>query len=278
MSSNYKKSSNSSREEEDVTEIDLGRVFRAIWNNFIFVIFGTLAGGLIALVITALLISPTYRSGFSAYINNHSSTDAADTLTSGDTSAAQSLAYTYAKIMSSRAVLEEAAASCGLDTKYEDELSGFVETSVEENTQLVDLYVTMEDPDEAYQFAKAIEEVAPSYVSNVVEGSSMKIVTDATLPTHRYGPRTKRNVAVGAVLGFLVMVLFFAIRDIMDKRVRSAEELEELFEVPVIGTIPNLQSAAGGRYKYYGKYESEYEKYYSTKDTGKGGRKHAGEK
>ena len=106
----------------------------------------------------------------------------------------------------------------------------------------------------------------------------MKIVTDATLPTHRYGPKTKRNVLLGAVLGFLVMVLFFAVRDIMDKRVRNVEELESLFEIPVIGTIPNLQSASGGKYKYYGNYESEYERYYTTKSSDAGGRKHGAEK
>jgi capsular polysaccharide biosynthesis protein len=275
MSSTYKKGSGVSKGEEDVVEIDLGRVVRAVWHNFIFVIFGTLAAALITLIVTAFFISPTYRAGFSAYINNRRSNESADTLTSGDTSAGQSLAYTYAKIMSSEAVLKEAAEKSGIDSKYRENITDYVETSVEQNTQLVDLNVTLGDPDEAYQFAKAIEETAPAYVSNVVEGSSMKIVTGSTLPTHRYGPRTKRNVLLGAAVGFLLMVLFFALRDILDKRVRSAEELEEMFEVPVIGTIPNLQSAAGGKYKYYGKYESDYEKYYTTKKSDAGGRKNA---
>ena len=263
MSSRYNKNE---KNREEVEEIDLGRLFGAVWHNFVFVVFGTLVGGLIALVITAFFIHPTYRSSFSSYVNNHSASDTASTLTSGDTSAAQSLAYTYANIISSQSVLEEAEQKAGLSYPYEGGLDGFVQTSVESNTQIVNVNVTMEDAEEAYRLAKSIEEVAPSYVANVVEGSSMKIVTEAQMPTHRYGPNMKRNVAVGAALGFLLMILNFAVRELIDKRIKSAEDLEEIFGVPVIGTIPNMQSAGGKKYKYYG----GYEKYYSTKREEKG--------
>lgn len=267
MSTSYQKTV----KNQDEVEIDIGRLLGAVWHNFVFVIFGTLAGGLIALVITAFLIHPTYRSSFSSYINNHSSTDVASTLTNGDTTAAQSLAYTYAKIISSQSVLEEAAQKAGLDYSYEGGLKEFVQTSVEDNTQLVNVDVTMGDAEEAYQLAKAIEEVAPSYVSNVVEGSSMKIVAEAQMPTHRYGPRIKRNVAIGGVLGFLLMVLIYVIRELMDKRVKSTEDLEEMFDIPVIGTIPNILSAGSSRSKYYGRYDRKYGSYYTTKRADKGG-------
>lgn len=255
MSSRYNKNG---KNREEVEEIDLGRLFGAVWHNFVFVVFGTLVGGLIALVITAFFIHPTYRSSFSSYVNNHSASDTASTLTSGDTSAAQSLAYTYANIISSRSVLESAEQKAGLTYPYEGGLDEFVQTSVEDNTQIVNVNVTMEDAEEAYRLAKAVEEVAPSYVSDVVEGSSMKIVTEAQMPTHRYGPNVKRNTAVGAVLGFLVMVLIFAVRELIDKRIKSAEDLEEMFDIPVIGIIPNLQSADSGKYKYYGRDDRNY--------------------
>lgn len=261
MSTSYQKTV----KNQDEVEIDVGRLFGAVWHNFVFVIFGILAGGVIALVLTVFLIHPTYRASFSSYVNNHSASDVASTLTNGDTTAAQSLAYTYAKIISSQSVLKEAAQKTGLDYPYEDGLGRFVQTSVEDNTQLVSVDVTMGNAEEAYKLAKAIEEVAPSYVSNVVEGSSMKIVAQAQMPTHRYSPHIKKNVAIGAVLGFLLMVLFYVVRELMDKRVKNAEDLEELFDVPVIGTIPDILSAGNKRSKYYGRYGQKYETYYTAK-------------
>ncbi|MGI6118359.1 MAG: YveK family protein [Bilifractor sp.] len=239
---------------EREVEIDLGKMFRVIGHNMPIILLGALVCGLISLLITAFLIKPTYRTGFTAYVNNHSSSDTTSSLNSGDTSAAQSLAYTYAAIMSSRAVLTDAAKQAGLDYSY-SELSGFVTTSVQEDTQLVNLNVTMQDPEEAYHLAKVIENIAPDYIADTVEGSSMKIVSGSVLPTKRYSPSYSRNITIGAVLGFLVMMLIFIIRELTDKRIKNSDTLEEQFGIPVIGTIPNYGEASSGKtYKYYGKY------------------------
>ena len=239
--------------DSDVVEIDLGRLMKAILRKFWLVILLAFIVGTATLAVNEFLIDPTYRSYFTAYVNNHSQSgsDQTTTLTSGDTTAAQSLAYTYAAIMSSRSVLEDAAKDAGLDYEY-SELEGFVSTEVQSDTQLVNVYVTMKDPDEAYELAKAIESVAPDYVSDIVEGSSMKIVTEAEIPEGTYTPHVGRNTVVGAVLGALIAIVWIVILELTDTRVKSEDQLTEMYGISVIGSIPDYETASSGNSKSYG--------------------------
>lgn len=238
---------------ETSQEIDLEKLFKAVWKNIWLLIVGMLAGGVIALLVTLFLIHPAYRSGFTAYVNNHSQSDSTSSLNSGDTSASESLALTYAHIMESRSLIEDAARGAGLNGKYSDDrLAGCVHSDVENSTQLLNVYVTMGDPDDAYKMAKAMADAAPEYIANIVEGSSMKIVSDPRYPNYPYSPSRKKNTAIGIILGALLILVYIVIRELTDTRVKNQDELEDMFGIPVLGTIPNFRSAAPGRDYGYG--------------------------
>lgn len=64
--------------ESDAKEIDLMEVGRAVWNKKGFVLFLTLLGAILAFAVTVLAIRPTYRSSFTAYVNNHSTSSDTD--------------------------------------------------------------------------------------------------------------------------------------------------------------------------------------------------------
>jgi capsular exopolysaccharide synthesis family protein len=51
-------------------------------------------------------------------------------------------------------------------------------------------------------------------------------------------PRTKLNLLLGLVLGMLLGLAYALIRKQFDRRLRSTEDVEKQFGVPVIGTIP----------------------------------------
>lgn len=238
-------------QDNEEVEIDLGRIFRALWKNFLFIILATVLCGLIALLVSVFVIHPTYRTGFTAYVNNHSQTDSTSSLTSGDTTAAQSLTYTYASIMSSRSVVMDAAKTAGLDSSYTyDSLKECISTEVETDTQLVNLYVTMESADDAYNLAQAIEETAPDYITDIVDGTSMKIVSEAVYPDKKYSPSYSKNTIIGCVLGALLMIIIITVRELTDNRVKSSDQLEEMFGISVIGEIPDFKMASEGKYGY----------------------------
>ena len=242
--------------DDNVVQIDLTDVLRTIGANFGKILLVALAFAIITLAVTMFAIKPTYRSYFTAFVNNRtSSSEDTQTLQSGDVSAAQSLTYTYASIMKSRPVIEDALKKAGLDSKYEyKDISGDITTDIEQNTQLVTVYVITGSAEESYHLSKAIAEIAPDYIANIVEGSSMKVVTAPVMATQQYSPSVTKNVAVGFIIGMLLMMIIVVVRSLTDTRVKDAQELESRFGFSIIGTIPNYEQAAKGntgREKYY---------------------------
>ena len=99
---------NSNVQEE--IQIDLLQLLGVLWDHIVSLIIVTFVGALVAFCVTFFFISPKYRSGFTAYVNNKSESTAraADSLSSGDTSAQQQLTRTYASIIISRPIIESA--------------------------------------------------------------------------------------------------------------------------------------------------------------------------
>ena len=234
--------------DDNVIEINLGDVFRTIWANFGKILLVALIFAILTLAVTMFAIKPTYRSYFTAFVNNRtSSSESTQTLQSGDISAAQNLTYTYASIMKSRPVIEDALKKAELDSKYEyKDISDEITTDIEQNTQLVTVYVRTGSAEESYQLSKAIAEIAPDYIANIVEGSSMKVVTAPVMATQQYSPSVTKNVEIGFIIGMLLMMIIVVVRSLMDTRVKDAAELEARFGLYIIGTIPNYEQAAKG--------------------------------
>ncbi|MDD6195378.1 MAG: Wzz/FepE/Etk N-terminal domain-containing protein [[Clostridium] aminophilum] len=236
--------------DQEVT-IDLGKLFSMLWKKRLRIFGGTLLCALIALAITTIFIHPTYRSSFVAFVNNRTTASTTDALSSGDTAAAQSLTYTYASILTSRSVIEDALdrADLGPDWTY-DNVKDKVTTSIEDQTQLIDVFVTMDSPSHAYAMAKAIAAVAPDYISNIVDGSSMKIAVKPEKPDKKYSPSTTKNTVIGALIGFLISVAWLVILDLTDRRIKSEESLSERYPYPIVGTIPDIYGAAEMKNNY----------------------------
>ena len=247
-------------EAAEEKEIDLLELFWVVWEHKTGIILISVLGAIAAIVFTFAFISPKYRTGFTAYVNNRTETNAqaADALTSGDTSAQQQLTRTYASIITSRPLIEAAIQDSGLNYSYGAVASG-ITTNVETNTALINVYVTMTKKEDAKLIADSLVKLAPDSLSEIVEGSSMKIVSYPVMPEGRYSPSFTKNAMLGAVAGFALAVAYVVIRSLTDTTIKSEKDLEEKFGISVIGTIPNFQEAAeGSGNKYY--YQSSSKK------------------
>lgn len=76
-------------------------------------------------------------------------------------------------------------------------------------------------------------------ITEAMESANVRVVDAALEPLEPIRPRKMLNVAIAAVLGLFVGVgLAFAI-EFMDTTVKTAEEVEQLLELPVLGQIPS---------------------------------------
>lgn len=254
----------------DFTEIDLKELFFALlYKSWLIVLCALIAGGL-SYLYTDNFITPMYRASVSIYVNNTTpALEGSSYISGGDLATAQRLVSTYVNIIKSNTVLEKVVEKSGLDISKEA-VRGMMAANPVENTEIFEIHISSADPERAALVANAIAEVAPDEIANFLEGSSTKIIDYAEVPQFRYTPSYRKNVFLGLVVGAGLACVYIVLRTILDVRIKSEEDLERLFELPVLGTIPEF--GAGHKGGKYGHHRYGYSGYCYGERPAKGGK------
>jgi tyrosine-protein kinase len=84
-------------------------------------------------------------------------------------------------------------------------------------------------------------------LTQALQTGGAELVQPATPPAGRSSPDPLRNVLLGLVLGALLGLGLAALLERIDRRVRSVDELERLYGVPILARIPRSSRLAGRR-------------------------------
>ncbi len=210
-----------------------------------------------------IFVHPTYRCGFTAYVNNKHAASSSSTefLTSSDVNAAKELVKTYSAILKSNTILASADEAMSMDYTVK-ELKAMVSTRIQDETEIIQVFVVAKSPEESYRIATSVAGVAPEIMADIVEGSSMKIVEYPQPPTSIYKPSYKKFTLIGFGLGMLLTIIVLIIRYLSNDTINDESEVESRFSVPVLGVLPDVNSHSNGKSGYY------YNYYYQEKDGG----------
>ncbi|MDR6414906.1 polysaccharide biosynthesis tyrosine autokinase [Pseudarthrobacter sulfonivorans] len=157
----------------------------------------------------------------------------------------------YESVAKSRLVADRVIADLGLETTA-DALLGTISVKVPLDTAEIRVSAQSTDPAIAQRVAdawvnglaaqvEAIETAAPDAgTSPTVTASAVRVLPlgKAVLPTSPDSPNVKLTLVLGGLIGLALGVAYALVRRHLDRRIRSAAEIERLFEVPVIGTLP----------------------------------------
>lgn len=96
--------------------------------------------------------------------------------------------------------------------------------------------------DRAGQEGQALAERARQLsVKAAVETGGAQVVQRATAPDSPSSPKTKLNVVLGLMLGIALGIGLALLRDQLDRSLKDPEEIEEIFQLPILATIPQSQ-------------------------------------
>lgn len=228
--------------DSDVIRIDLPRLIKALIRKAWLIVIVAILFGSGAYLATKQFVTPTYCASFTAYVNNSSEQVDYTVRTSSDVMAARSLVSTYAIILKSRDIIEEAAEDANLGMSYA-QLAEAVSINAVDDTEVFRVDVVLPDPEDALAFSQALAKAAPEYVSRIVAGSSMEVITSPTLPTSIYSPNYTKNAEKGFLFGAFIVIAAVVLKELLDTRVKHESELEERYGIPVMGRIPDLVEA-----------------------------------
>lgn len=149
-------------------------------------------------------------------------------------SASQLIANDVAALINSNRVIADTVSDLGLE-----DLSGYdISVSSQTTNRVIELFVEGEDPRLAADIANAMAANVSEVAREVMDVQSINVVDKAATPTNPSGPKRAMYVAVAFLAGLFIAIAIIVLKDMLNTRIRSAEDAEELLGVPVIGRIP----------------------------------------
>lgn len=235
----------------DIVEIDLWKLMMVFFQRWKLIFVSGLLAAVLSFGYTAALVTPMYRANVTVYVNNINANETIEYISASNLATAQQLVNTYVNMIRSNTVLEKVADSAGLDYTPEQIRRMMTAAQVDE-TELFDVYISHPDPEMAARIVNAIAEVAPAEIAEFVEGSSTKIIDYANVPERPYAPSYMRNIVLGGMVGVLLASAWVFLGYMLDVRVKDEEDLAAMFDMPLLGQIPNFNENNKNKDSRYG--------------------------
>jgi capsular exopolysaccharide synthesis family protein len=170
----------------------------------------------------------------------------ADTSSFDSVQASQAIARSYAGIIESPNVARLVADRLP-DTPDPDDILAKTTFEPVEQTQLLEIGVEDPSAGRAKQIADTWAEVATEYARTRLEpttGATLTVADRAPLPTSPARPKPTLYTLVAAIIGLAIGLGAAFLRDRLDRRLRTSEDVEERFETPVLARIPRRGRSA----------------------------------
>ena len=196
-----------------------------------------------------LASTKVYQSNVQFFVSTSDSTDSAQ-LAQGSTFS-QARVTSYTQIVTAPVVLQPVINQLHLSMTAA-ELGNKVSATVPPNTVLINVAITDTNAAQAQRIAAAVAQQFPQTVEGIERVSAksqspVKVTTTKApiVDNSPVSPRPVRNILLGLVLGLLLGIGLAVLRQLLDNRVRTKEDVEEMSDnLSVIGTIPFDSDAA----------------------------------
>lgn len=254
---------NNKNTNRDYYVIDIMHIVRTVWYRIWIVAIAGILAACISFLTVTFAITPTYSSSIMLYVNNSSISlnDVGFSISSSDISAAQSLVKTYNVLLKNRTTLERVIEKTKVSYTWE-ELYDMIEASSVNDTEIMSVTVTSNDPYEAQKIANGIAEILPQRVTEIVEGTSMEVVDSAVPNLEKVAPSITKYTAVGFILGAFAAIVVLIIRALMDNTIHDEDYVIQNYNYPILAKVPDLVDAGNKKYGY-----NKYSYYQSKKGT-----------
>ena len=236
---------------DDAIEIDLQELFFFLLHRLWILLLFALIGGAIAFSYTKFLVTPMYQSDTSIYILSKQNNNG--NVTYSDLQLGTQLTKDYSKLITSRRVMEGVINELDLEGTI-SALQKSISVTNLTDTRIIQISVKNPDPVTAQILADEVRDQASVVIKEVMDIEAVNIVDRANLPVNPVSPSLKKNVLIGAAVGFMLIAMIFVIQFLLDDSIKSTEDVEKYLGLSTLAVIPVF---ADGDTKKSGKHSSK---------------------
>lgn len=229
-------------------ELDLKELFQIFWNKKIQIILVILIFMVIGIIYTIGFVTPKYSSSTTLVLASGNNNKQTNTITTTDITLNSKLVSTYSELIKSKNVLRQVKSNLNINLD-EEVLRNSIQVTSVKDTELIKITVTNEDATISAKVANEIAKVFMGKVKEFYNIENIQVVDTAEIDTQPSNINHTKDVAIFSLVGLVVAVMYVLIANMLDTTIKTAEEVEKLFKVPVLVNIPvyQVENEKGGR-------------------------------
>ena len=213
--------------------IDLSKLFAILKKNIKYLIILPIAFLVLSIVITFIFMTPKYSASTQVLVNQK---EMDSQMMAQEVQSNLQLVNTYTEIIKSPRILDKV--SKNLKGQYSsEEISGMLTVSNQAESQILNIAVENKNRETASKVANEIATVFSKDVSKIMNVDNVSILSKADNNGNKVSPKPLINAVVGIFLGIIVALIIIFLKEILDKRIKTEEDVEEILNLPVLGVI-----------------------------------------
>lgn len=225
--------------QDDDIDINFLEMLHVLLKKWWIILIGGLAGAIAMMIITAYCITPMYQSQSMLYILSKSTS-----ITSfADIQIGSAVSEDLVVIATSKPVIDGAIEKIKEEEGKEftrADIKDMLEVSNVEDTRILKIIVTSENPEDACMVANAIAEVTASQMAEIMKSDAPTTVEKAEVEEIPISPSLVNNTILGGlVVAFLVCVVLI-VRYMLNDNIKNEEQVTAYLGVPTLVTIPYI--------------------------------------
>lgn len=217
-------------------KFDLSKLVTILKNNLKLIVGIPLLFLIVSLILTFFFMKPKFESSTQIIVNqSHSDEQFMAQQVQSDLK----LVNTYTDIIKSPNVLNEVAKN--KKVKYTPEqLSKMVNVQNKTESQILNISVVSQNKNDSKLIANEVAGVFKKNIKKIMNVDNVTIISKADKGSQVY-PKPILNSALAILLGVFVALLIVLVKEMMDKRIKSEQDVEEILNLPVLGTINKIK-------------------------------------
>ena len=168
--------------------------------------------------------------------------ETANSITTTDITLNSKLVSTYSVLVRSKDVLSQVISNLGMDISWEN-LRNNVKVSSVEDTEVIEISVTTKNVEDSAKIANEIAKVFTEKVAEIYNINNVHVVDEAEVEYTPSNINHKKDVIIFAFIGLVVAVIYVLIANMLDTTIKTAEDIEKEFKLPVLASIPVYENA-----------------------------------
>lgn len=225
-----------SNDLNEMEEIDLLELFRAVLKYIKLIIVLCIVFGLGGFLGTKFLITPTYTASTSIYLTPQISESGS--LDYNSQMANSKLVTNVVNLMTQNNVMSEVAKDVGMENAAS--VIKCISVTNETNTEIVKVTATTTDPKLSKDIANGTVNTFIKTMQKNLNVRNIEIVDKAKLSYVPSGPSIKKNTMMATLVGGVIGVGYAVLKFLLDNRLRTKEEAEKYLGIPVFAEFPEV--------------------------------------